>query len=138
MVAWTNISVASGFTLPSSTMTAMFENFQAISSGYSGAPKIQSAAITSGALGWQSLKTGVGTISIATSGGSPSTLDIQLESHCFLPSFRGISLGRVAICPVFSAGFTAASADLPILRMREVSGTVAKPGTYIAYRYLIP
>lgn len=132
MVAWTNVSVVSGFSLPSSSMTAMMENFNAISSGYTGAPKIQNAAVESATIGWQAMKTAVGTISVTNSGGGPTSFNIELPSHCFLPSFRGGV--NVMLSPVFSGGFTAASADLPILKM---AGSGVRPSFYIAYRYLI-
>lgn len=133
MVQWTSISVLSGFTLPSSTMTAMFENFQAISSGYAGAPKINNTAVETGTAGWQAMKTATGSISITNSGGGPSTLDITLPSHCFMPSFKSSPLAL--ICLVNSSGFTASSADQPLLRVRGLSGV--KPSIQVAYRYLI-
>lgn len=134
-MTWTNLTpdVNSGFTLASSSMTGMYNNFQAICSGDTGAPKINNVAVTTADLGYQSLKTAVGTLTQSAAAANPIT--ITFPSHCFMPSFRALNANQF-LTPVQESGYLGNDVDNPEVTVRAMGGATGV-SLLVAYRYLI-
>lgn len=84
-MAWTSLTFAYGSILTSTKMTQMYDNFQAVADGDSGAPNIQTAGIAANAVTSAKIATGaVGHDELSTNPSASSTTITNVDT--FVPT----------------------------------------------------